>query len=241
MQWVFLSAHLDDAVLSCGGWISAQIRQGYRAEIWTLCAGDPPAGALPPVADHFHALWGTGRETPGARRAEDREAGRRLGVAVRHWDVPDCIYRRFTDGRPVIARPEEIFAPLCLEEIEQAAVLGQRLAVELPAGAALVAPLGLGGHRDHAWAHAVAHLSGCAHLYYADFPYLLRSGLPEAGWTPTAALELDEEAVRVWLWAIEAYESQTASLLPEGADLHAEVRAYARAGACLWRRLRDSA
>lgn len=232
---------MDDAVLSCGGWMAAQIRQGHTAEIWTLCAGDPPSGALPAVAEDFHAMWGTGRETPALRRAEDREACRSLGAGVRHWDVPDCIYRRFADGRPVIARQEDIFAPLCLEEVEQAAVLGQRLAGELPAGAALVAPIGLGGHRDHAWAYAVARLSGCAQLYYADFPYLLRSGPPGAGWKPTAGVDLLEEDIQLWVQAVQAYASQTASLLPEGYVIEDAVRAYARDGASLWRMQKDYA
>lgn len=232
---------MDDAVLSCGGWMAAQIRLGHTAEVWTLCAGDPPPGALPPVAEDFHAMWGTGRETPALRRAEDREACRRLGAGLRHWDVPDCIYRRFADGRPVIARQEDIFAPLCLEEVEQAAVLGQRLAGELPAGAALVAPIGLGLHRDHAWAYAAARLSGCAQLYYADFPYLLRSGPPGVGWKPTAAVDLLEEDIQLWVQAVQAYASQTASLLPEGYAIEDAVRAYARDGASLWRMQKDYA
>ena len=50
--WIFLSAHCDDAVLSAGGLVWELTRRGERAEIWTICAGDPPANP---------ATWKVGR------------------------------------------------------------------------------------------------------------------------------------------------------------------------------------
>jgi len=42
MHWIYLSPHLDDAVLSCGGIIWQQVQSGHQVEIWTICAADPP-------------------------------------------------------------------------------------------------------------------------------------------------------------------------------------------------------
>jgi len=50
--WTFLSAHFDDVVLSAGGLVWELTRRGERAEIWTICAGDPPANP---------ATWKVGR------------------------------------------------------------------------------------------------------------------------------------------------------------------------------------
>jgi len=58
MDWVFLSPHLDDAVLSCGGFIFELIQKGERVEICTICAGDPPPGELSPLAEMLHQRWG---------------------------------------------------------------------------------------------------------------------------------------------------------------------------------------
>jgi LmbE family N-acetylglucosaminyl deacetylase len=46
MRWIYLSPHFDDAVLSCGGLIFEQARQGIPIEIWTIFAGNPPPGPL---------------------------------------------------------------------------------------------------------------------------------------------------------------------------------------------------
>jgi len=76
---LFVSPHLDDAVLGCGELIGS----AERATVLTLFAGRPPAS---------HALteWDTaagfadGEDVIGARREEDREALAALGGAA-HW------------------------------------------------------------------------------------------------------------------------------------------------------------
>ena len=59
MRWIYISPHFDDAVLSCGGLIFEQARQGIPVEIWTICAGDAPPGPLSQLAQDCHVQWGT--------------------------------------------------------------------------------------------------------------------------------------------------------------------------------------
>jgi len=126
--WVYLSPHLDDAVLSCGGLIAAQVRLGHPVLILTVCAGDPPAGELTPLARVLHERWQTGLQTAAVRRAEDLAACARLGAAARHLDLPDCIYRRSPKtGFPVISANEDLFAPIHPDEIPLVAALAERL------------------------------------------------------------------------------------------------------------------
>jgi len=42
MRTIYLSAHLDDAVLSCGGLIHDQVSKGRDVEIWTFFCAIPP-------------------------------------------------------------------------------------------------------------------------------------------------------------------------------------------------------
>ena len=72
-DWVFLSPHFDDVVLSAGGlvWELAQSRE--RVEVWTICAGDPPSGKpLSDYAQMLHMFWELGEQgVPYARSLED--------------------------------------------------------------------------------------------------------------------------------------------------------------------------
>lgn len=79
MKTIYLSPHLDDAALSCGGLVWMQAQAGERVEIWTMCAGDPPEGRLSDYAQAHHERWGLGREAVAARREEDARSCNILG------------------------------------------------------------------------------------------------------------------------------------------------------------------
>ena len=90
-QCVFLSPHLDDVVLSCGGLIYQLAQAGWVAQMITIFAGDPPPGRLTPFAHSLHDRWAA---EPAARRDEDVYALRMLGAEAIHWPYPDAVYRR---------------------------------------------------------------------------------------------------------------------------------------------------
>ena len=74
---IFLSPHLDDAVLSCGGMIYQLAQAGQAVQVITIFAGDPPPGLLSPFAQSLHDRWQAGSV---ARRSEDIEALTLLGA-----------------------------------------------------------------------------------------------------------------------------------------------------------------
>ena len=94
MRWIYLSPHLDDAVLSAGGLIYEQAQSGDPVEIWTLLCGYAPSEEVSPFAQALHQQWGFGsaEETVRLRRAEDRNAAAALGASAIHFDFLDCIY-----------------------------------------------------------------------------------------------------------------------------------------------------
>ena len=115
MRTIYLSPHLDDAVLSAGGLIFEQTQAGMAVEIWSFMCGFPPKDELTDFAAVMHQLWGTGgaRETVQTRREEDQRAAAIVGARVIHFDFLDCIYRRGKDGKGLYA---DVFVPVDVED-----------------------------------------------------------------------------------------------------------------------------
>jgi LmbE family N-acetylglucosaminyl deacetylase len=240
MRWVYLSPHFDDAVLSCGGLIFEQTRQGIPVEIWTVCAGDPPPGSLSKMAAKIHKEWGTGtaEETVHLRRGEDREAASRVGAGALHFDVPDCIYRRGPSG--VLLYTTSVFTPWNPLEKDlparMAATIRERLAPE----DIVVCPLAIGGHVDHILVRRAVESLGRPLRYYADIPYLLHR--PGSLAPVTAGLTgeihpVSGEGLQAWTAAIAAYRSQVSMLFKTERRMRQAIANYwQRAhGIRLWR------
>ena len=75
---VFLSPHMDDAVLSCGGTIHRLNRRKVPVEVVTVFTGSP-TGELSPLAKWMHNAWGLPYNAVVYRREEDRQAIASLG------------------------------------------------------------------------------------------------------------------------------------------------------------------
>ena len=247
MPWIYLSPHLDDVALSCGGLVAEQSQAGEEVSIWTLFAGDPPGGDLPPFARTQHAMWGLGRDAMAVRREEDRRACARLGASPVHLWLPDCVYRRSPeDGRPLYPSEEVIFGPIHPQERPLVDELSRRLAASLPSEAYLVCPLGVGGHVDHRLTRAAAVGLGRALWYYAEVPYVTRDPAWSGGHAPLAAEDgwkvtlfpVSQIALRIWQAAVAEFRSQVPVLWEGGAAMRSALRGYCRqaGGVRLWRR-----
>jgi LmbE family N-acetylglucosaminyl deacetylase len=239
MRWVYLSPHFDDAVLSCGGLIFEQAHLGTQVEIWTILAGDPPAGPLSEFARQNHALWGldSGEETVAMRKAEDEEASSLVGADLVQFDIPDCIYRRSSKGEylyteTVITSPHPADRQLPVR-------IAAALRSELRNDDMLVCPLSLGGHVDHGLVRQAAESLHRPLLAYADVPYILNN--PQTLGPGVVALEsqfyqVSERGLAAWLTSVAAYRSQVDSLFKGVGTLSDAIRSY-WAGECgirLW-------
>ena len=231
-KWVFLSPHLDDAVYSCGGLIADQTRRGSQVEIWSICAGDPPAGPLTLFAKALHARWKTGREAVAVRRAEDRLACGLVAAQPRHFDLPDSVYRRDPDtGKAFYRSTGDIFGQPAEKEIS---AIRERfmpiLGPLLDGQERLVLPLGIGGHVDHQLVRMLGERLSPAPWYYADVPYALDASrdwgalLPgRGGWR---IFPLSAQGFRRWFAAAAAYASQLSTFWEDEWAMEASFAAH---------------
>lgn len=210
MRWIYLSPHLDDAVLSAGGLIYEQTRSGATVEIWTFMCGVPFETEFSPFAQLLHHQWGfsSAEETVLSRREEDRRAAQIVGAAVRHFDFLDCIYRRDRNGEwpyyEISLPPQELDADL-------PAQIAQTISSRLQPDDELVCQLGVGSHVDHVIVRMAAELLGRSLRYDIDIPYLFyrpEELAPKSVGMKENVHVVTESGLRLWQEAVLAYRSQ---------------------------------
>ncbi|MCS6826581.1 MAG: PIG-L family deacetylase [Caldilinea sp.] len=243
---IYLSPHLDDVALSCGGQIAQRTRSGQRVLIVTVMAGDPMENADNAYIRSLHERWGLGRDAAAQRRAEDIAACAVLGADFLHWPLPDCIYRLHPeDGRPLYVSDEDIFGDVHPAEQPLIEQIVARLRT-LPEHGRCYAPLTVGHHVDHLLvAEAAQRAFGNALYFYEDYPYAQQPGKLSATlattpmqWTPIV-VSLTEADLVVKIEAISAFRSQLSTFFTDRGDLERRVRDYAASvgGERLWRKL----
>lgn len=210
MRWIYLSPHLDDAVLSAGGLIYEQAQSGVSVEIWTLFCGYVPSEEVSPFARALHEQWGfdSAEETVRLRRAEDQNAAAAVGAAVVHFDFLDCIYRRSADDDWLYSN---VFVPPFLDDAQLPQQIADSVSARLLPDDVLVAQLSVGSHVDHVLVRHAAELLGRPLLYDIDIPYLFyhadEFGPKSAGMQETTHF-ITESGVRAWQEAVLEYKSQ---------------------------------
>ena len=156
---VYVSPHLDDAVLSAGASIALDAAAGREVVVVTV--------------------FSTGKHAE-ERRAEDRKALALLGARRVDLELPEGPARD-----PRLSRGARLFSPLTSADRPLVAALRDRLGVivagvagvanvEDSAGTRVVAPLGVGMHVDHLLTHAACALLPVEDLaFFEDIPYAL--------------------------------------------------------------------
>jgi LmbE family N-acetylglucosaminyl deacetylase len=241
MRWIYISPHFDDAVLSCGGLIYEQTRQGIPVEIWTTCAGFPPKDRpLSELAVRCHKSWNTktGRGTIILRRREDKAAAAMVGAIVRHFPHADCIYRWTKDGSPMYVG--DVFAGAHPEDVGDPDLIASLLKRGLHKDDVVVSPLSVGHHIDHVLTRQGVERLGRALVYYTDVPYVLNH--PEELESCTIGLSstlspVAENSLQAWVAGIEAYNSQIKMLFNTQDNIQPVIRNYwaQENGIRLWR------
>jgi len=210
MRWIYLSPHLDDAVLSAGGLIHDQTRSGIPVEIWTFMCGYAREEDVSPFAQMLHQMWGfsSAEETTRMRREEDKQAAAILGANVIHFDFLDCIYRRARNGEWLYS---DVFLPPRPEDAGIPAQIAKTISSRLQSEDVLVCQLSVGSHVDHVLVRQGAELLGLPLRYDIDVPYIFYK--PEEMASKSGGMEesvhsITETGLKFWKEAVLAYKSQ---------------------------------
>ncbi len=228
MRKIYLSPHLDDAILSCGGIIFEDRKAGISVEIWTFMCGIPPSDApLSDLARSVHAGWNldTAKEAVELRLAEDRLSASRVDALPRYFGFLDSIYRRDENAKALYN--EDIFVPPHPADAHLVDEIVVVLEENLQADDMLICPLSIGNHPDHVLVRQAAERLGKALFYYADIPYAI--------WYPDKLTEMTEElrrdayhvsevGLRAWQEAVSAYASQMESLFEGEETMRAALK-----------------
>ncbi len=234
---IVLSPHLDDAALSCGGFIARATALGEPVLVVNICSGSPPpATEFSPFAQSLHARWGLPPATVVAhRRVEDAVALGVLGADALLVPALDAIYRR----PDVYADETKLFAVPAPDD-DLADVVRTLIAslTERYARASFYLPLGVGFHVDHqlVFSAATAALleTDASFAYYEDFPYARQDAAVEQRMTMIGReryapryVPLDTVLLTRKITAIAAYASQLGVLFGGTAAMPAAVTEYA--------------
>ncbi|WP_211223813.1 PIG-L deacetylase family protein [Pseudonocardia asaccharolytica] len=231
---LFLSAHLDDAVLSCGALLAALApRCPVTVATVFTAATDPPHTRA--ARSFLRQCGATDADALFAdRRTEDRDVLAGLGVAHVHLGAVDALFRtrgsRAALGRLGRAVPELVhrYPTYRLDIARGRVAAGDRvLAAGLArqvsdlvatTGAELVfCPVGVGNHVDHLLTRGIGARLGRPVVHYSDFPYAL-SATPDRDF-------LERHRLWPWTWEhgiaekrrlIRDYRTQADALFPGG-------------------------
>jgi LmbE family N-acetylglucosaminyl deacetylase len=242
-RWIYLSPHFDDVVLSAGGMIWEQARSGEQVEVWTICAGDPPADRpLTEYAQMLHTLWEMGDDVPFLRSQEDAACCHVLGASALRYTVPDNVYRYLpgTD-EAVVQVPDDNLGPL--EPLESYLIppVADFLRKNFPEDCEVVVPLALGNHRDHVLVRKAAERLGIPLWHYVDYPYVIRAEHDLKEWIPanaeTYSIPITPAGLKAWQDGFACHRSQIIFLWPDEAEMRAGIEGYLESGHghTLWR------
>jgi len=237
---VYLSPHLDDVVLSCGGTIYTQVQGGARVLGVSIFSGSPPDDSITDFARELKERWGGEEDPVAVRRREDLAALKVLGAAGLHLGFLDCVYRQDEHiGQVYYPAVEHIFGALHPAEAELHHDLLEALLARVGElnQATIYAPLSAGHHVDHIHVRNMAQLllaRGCRVLFYEDYPYAgdaqaVGAALGAKGerrWQ-VQSVPFDEAALQAKGEAAACYVSQISTFWSSAAEMREALRAQA--------------
>jgi LmbE family N-acetylglucosaminyl deacetylase len=232
MRWIYISPHLDDAVLSAGGLIHEQTQAGDSVEIWTFMCGFPRDKELSPFAQQLHELWGmsSSDEVVRGRREEDVKAAAAVGAKAVHFDYLDCIYRKGKNGEWLYS---DVFFPPFPDDADVAKQIAESINSRLKPDDKVIAQLALGSHVDHVLVRQAAELTGRPLIYDADIPY--HFNFPTELAPKTAGMKetvhpVSDAGLAAWQEGILAYASQMSMLFESPEVMREKIRNYRAEG-----------
>jgi LmbE family N-acetylglucosaminyl deacetylase len=229
MRYIFLSPHLDDISLSCGGIVNHLSGNNIKTQIWSIFAGSPIESNLSPFALSLHNRWRLPLNAPKKRRLEDIVACKILGADFRHFNFLDCIYRKDNYGDPIIKEEEDLYQPIPDSQESLIEEISFIFKTHILAEDIVVAPLAIGNHLDHQIIFkSISFLQFRSLLFYEDYPYVIKSQNHQTNTANLLPIQflLTGENIRNWHDSIAAYKSQISTFWTDIAQMTSDISHY---------------
>lgn len=241
MRYIFISPHLDDIPLSCGGIVNNLTTTNHVVEIWTFFAGTPQNNELTPFAQSLHDRWKLPINAPDIRRDEDMKACAILGASVRYFDFPDCIYRFDQDGKPIIEKEEDLYQDIPDSEQYLVNTFQEIIKRNTYSSDIIVSPMAIGNHVDHRIVLAsILKLKPENLFFYEDYPYVsqLQHNNSDINQLIPWQFNLSQMDIENWHKSISEYQSQISTFWQNTERMKQEIINFANQGGgqCLWER-----
>ena len=244
---LFLSPHLDDAVLSCGGVMHRLAQRGERVVIITVMAGEPPQPLMDtPVLQAIQARWAKGEGTIRIRRAEDGQAAQQLQAQVYHMALTEAAFRATLCGAGdwIALYPDHDSPFQGVKQADEARI--SLFTANLPFSfadiAMIYAPFGVDNHVDHQlvrdWGLVLTgSLSAPLLTFYEEYPYarsrpaiqraqaFYRQHLPALGFE-SEIITLSDTDLDAKLRAMRCYRSHLQILWNDSTEMERLTRDY---------------
>lgn len=167
MLHVFLGAHLDDAVASCGGSIAKLVYEREDVLVITVYTRGPDIRSLP---KKFHKF-----ADYDLRKEEDQTALDKLSADYKWLDIEERAYRT-----PLLKRPTDVFKIDLSEGLKQFLNIAEIQSeldkiFEKNPKARIYSPLGVGNHFDHVEVFLAALMYMVDNALFDNFLFYLDS------------------------------------------------------------------
>ena len=233
MRYIFISPHLDDVAFSVGGIVNNLVNNKIDTEIWTFFSGSPKDENLSDFAFSLHKRWKLPLNAPKIRRIEDRKACKTLGAAYTHFNLPDCIYRKDSEGNPIVREEDDLYQPIPPSQQFLVNKISDEINRKATADDIIVSPMAIGNHIDHRIIEAaIKKLSPFSLLFYEDYPYVVKSNSSPIDYSKLTPhkYDLQKENIKTWHAAIAAYQSQISTFWKNPNRMIEEIIEFAGRG-----------
>lgn len=235
MQYIFISPHLDDVALSCGGIIQTLCSNGHEVSIWTVFAGIPENIIYTDFAESLHLRWKLTNKNPIlSRQKEDQKACQILGTNCKYFHFLDCIYRENEKGSPIIQKESDLFQNISGNQTNLVDEIANAINKQLPSTSIIVSPFAIGNHIDHQLVKSALLKINIQLWFYADYPYVTKEN---SDFDETYIDNLEEEAfllseksILMWKQSVSAYLSQISTFWNGTNEMFTKVDEYVQKG-----------
>ena len=228
-SYLFVSPHLDDAVLSCGGWISylADKAEVTVASVFTNAHNSPSSLSIRRFLKECG--YNDSEKLFADRRMEDKLANNLMGVKTIHLGFLDGLYRLKPQTIPILSDilPDSRFVyPIFSWQLKRGKVsnhdkqlideVGRRVKNLIGPRTIIFAPAAVGYHLDHQIVRMACEQKFPETIFWSDFPYNV--------WNRQFSSDLIKRGYRKYEWRknleqkvelIKIYKTQVNLLFPD--------------------------